>query len=160
MAGSPKRAERRARFEAWIADPEDAMDELCEWIDERGEHGHLMGFSRFKDLPYTTLREWIEQDAGRVAVYARACELRNEAMAVSSLEIVDEDPGVNPQTGALDSAGVAWARTRADHRKWVLSKLSKRYADKVEIDATVRHDVVGELREFLSASRLPLKAGS
>jgi hypothetical protein len=158
MAGSPKKQERRARFEAWITAPEEAMDELVEWMAEMGDVGHLTGFCKVKDVSYTAVMSWIDADSDRAELYARAREARIEAMAAESLAIVDEAASTNPITGAVDSADIAHKKLRADHRRWLLSKLApKRYGDKLELDATLKHDVVGELRAFLDGSRLKVR---
>lgn len=161
MAGSPNKRERRERYEAWIANPEEAIEELAEWLVEMGEHGHLLGFCKVKDIPYTTVRGWIDSDSERIATYARAREVRAEAMEVETLSIVDRDPDRNPITGAVDTGDVAHMKLRADHRRWLLSKLApKKYGDKLDIDANLKVDAVGDLRAFLDGSRLKVKAQS
>jgi len=161
MAGSPKKKDRLARWRDWTSKPQQAMSELCEFIETGGSAGHLLRFSQNRDFAYTTLRDWIDADDARTAMYARARDRRADVMADEVVAIADEDPGVGPQ-GGTDSGAVNHLRLRVDARKWAASKLApRRYGDKLELAGGVEHshDAVGELRDFLmqTGSRLPIK---
>lgn len=157
MAGSPKRAERRERFEAWVADPEGAMSELCEWMCEGKS---LRTFIVGKDFPYGSVYEWIAADESRADRYAHARDIRATNLSEQIEDEAFADPPQNSR-GDVDSGAVQLMRLRVDSIKWAASKLApKRYGDKIEVDATVKHDVVGELRDFLAGSRLPVRPQS
>jgi hypothetical protein len=49
-------------------------------------------------------------------------------------------------------------KVRIDTLRWIASKLANRkYGDKLDINAKLEHDVVGELRSFLQGgSKLPI----
>ncbi len=101
--------------------------------------------------------EWIHETPQREQRYARAMEARAQWWA-NEIERVCEEPVRRNEKGNLDPADVQMKRLKVDTLKWVAAKFApKRFGDRVEVDATVKHDVVGELRAFLGASgRLPV----
>lgn len=157
MAGTPKKRERLQRWREWTAKP-GAIEELCDHI---AGGGHLLGWTQERDFAYRTVDAWIQADADRSALYARARELRADVKAAELESIADEPiPDVETQWGKhKDAAAVAHQKLRVETRKWAASKLNpRRYGDKVEVEARHTHDVMGELRDFLlgSNSRLPI----
>lgn len=149
MAGTPKKTERRLRWDQWSGQPL-AVEELCDAL-ACGES--LLSFSRRMDLAYTTLRDWLDSDEERSAKYARARDRRADVLAERIEQAVDEPAATNSR-GDVDPGAVAEKRLKVDTLKWVASKLApRRYGDKIEVDATLKHDVVGDLREFLAQGR-------
>lgn len=99
---------------------------------------------------------WCDQDADLADQYARARDSMIDAIADETIAIADKLPGLNPTTGAVDSAEVAHRKLQVDTRKWLLSKLApKRYGERVEVAgdpdaplvATIRRVVVGSARK-------------
>ena len=152
MAGTPCKAQRRADFKGWIAQPSQALAELCEWVETRGSEGHLMAFTRAKGFAYTSTRDWIDAEPSRSIAYAKARERRADVIAEELVAIADAEPGRTP-AGAVDPAAVAHQRLRVETRRWAASKLApRRYGDKVEIDAKVHGDPIAELVQRIHAS--------
>lgn len=89
-------------------------------------------------LSSKTFYEWLddENNADKVKQYARATELRAEALLDEMFEIVDDserDKIYNEITGSEITNGEAIQRSRLryDARKWLVSKLNpKKYGDK------------------------------
>jgi hypothetical protein len=78
--------------------------------------------------------EWLKHDAVFRAAYEFAISMRAEKMAEEIVEISDEQPPRDCETGKIDSAWVAWQKNRVDARKWTASRLlPKKYGDKVAI---------------------------
>lgn len=162
MPGSPIKTERKAAFDRWAADPEGALKELCEWVETRGTDGHLMAFTRAKGFAYTSIRDWIAGDSARSLAYATARERRADVIAEELIAIADEPPGLTP-AGAVDPAAVAHQRLRVETRRWAASKLApRRYGDKVELEAKISSDPVGDLVRRIHAAdtRVPLSPTS
>lgn len=147
---------RRDVWERCKAEPDAFLLALREHMVEGGS---LASFCREMGLAYCTVSDWIYADTGRTATYARAREDRAEAFHERIVEAATR-PVRRTDKGNLDPADVALRRLEVDSLKWAASKLApKRYGEKIEVDATVRHDVVGELRNYLSGqSRLRMKA--
>ena len=95
------------------------------------------------DLPAKTFYEWLELDEEKSKQYARACELRAEALLDEMLDIVDD----SSQDKTIDDLDdeikiertnhevIQRSRLRYDARKWLISKLHpKKYGDKIEVD--------------------------
>jgi hypothetical protein len=154
MAGSPTRKERRARFDAWCAEPESLQDLL----DYLVNGGTPTEFARTLDVPYVMLRDWAEAEPARSAAYARAREDGADARFYRIESLLDEEPAYHPITGVIDPGSVQLMKVRIDTLRWIASKLANRkYGDKLDINAKVEHDVVGDLRTFLQGgSRLPI----
>ena len=73
--------------------------------------------------------------------YTRAREIRADKIFEEILEIADsqgEDVGINPITGEeqINHNVIQRNRLQIDARKWVLGKMSQRYADNQKIDVT------------------------
>jgi hypothetical protein len=128
-------------WEQWSAKP-DALEELCSHIVSGG---HLNGFCKERDIPYTNMLRWLDAEPGRSEMYARAREDRSDKLADEIVSISDEsqvkvrtDADGNEVEVVLDAAAVARNRLRVDSRKWVAAKLKPRvYGEKVQVDANV-----------------------
>lgn len=73
--------------------------------------------------------------------YTRAREIRADKIFEEILEIADsqgEDVGTNPITGEeqINHNVIQRNRLQIDARKWVLGKMSQKYADNQKIDVT------------------------
>ena len=150
------RGERWTRFDEWAQDDDEALTDLLDWLLSMGELGHLTAFCTMRRIPYSAVRNWLRDNQDRENAYMLAKAERVEAMAEALIAIADCEPGTLPH-GGMDSAAVAHAKLRIDTRRWYLSKLApKQYSDRVEVDATVTHDVVSDLRTFLATAAIPL----
>jgi hypothetical protein len=87
------------------------------------------------DMPdKTTVLRWLARNEEFRTQYARSKEESAEAIAEEYFDILDEMPPAKSD-GSLDSAAVAWAKNRADGRKWYLSKIMpKKYGEKVQTE--------------------------
>lgn len=85
----------------------------------------------------TTFFEWLSQDEEKNKQYARACELRAEALFDEILEIADDksqDVEYTENGQTQNSEFIQRSRVRIDARKWVASKLNpKKFGDKVDV---------------------------
>lgn len=97
------------------------------------------------NISSSTFFRWLDDDEELSKQYARACELRAEALLDEMLDIVDDDKRdkiYNEITGAEMTNGEAIQRSRLryDARKWLISKLHpKKYGDKLEVDQNTNH---------------------
>lgn len=83
----------------------------------------------------------LEADKDLLDTYTRAREIRADKIFEEILEIADsqgEDVGTNPETGEpqINHNVIQRNRLQIDARKWVLGKMSQRYADNQKIDVT------------------------
>lgn len=142
-------------WERFKAVPREGMAHLTECF----AHGmSLRQYAHELGVAVSVIHDFIHSDAGRAEQYARARELRADYYA----EVIATEADTPVRTnfrGDLDPADVARKRLKVDALKWTASKLApKRYGEKLEVDATVTHDVVGELRNHLNGrSKLPLR---
>lgn len=80
----------------------------------------------------TSVLRWLSRHESFRTQYRYAKEASQDAVAEEIFDILDEMPMSKPD-GAMDAAAVAWAKNRADSRKWYLSKIApKKYGDKIE----------------------------
>lgn len=127
-------------WKVWSSSPDGALAELCDYIVQGG---HLAGFCRQKGFAYTTALTWLQADARRSEMYARAREDRSDVLADEIVSISDEADAHAKLDGddvvvQFDAAAVSRNKLRVDARKWVASKLKPRtYGEKVQVDATV-----------------------
>jgi hypothetical protein len=142
-AKKPAPGQTLTPWQAWTADPHAAMAELADFVSTRGTNGHLAAFCRDKGFAYNTVRNWIDAEEARSAMYARAREDRADVIADEIVGIADEvevESVATPDgevTLKLDATAVARNRLRVDARKWVASKLKPRtYGDKQEVALT------------------------
>lgn len=142
-------------WDRFKADPERGMQALEEAMSQGVS---LHEFAREVGISVMTLHRWIHLDEERTLRYVRAQEVRAHYWA-DEITREAERPVARLPKGGLDPADVALKRLRVDSLKWVASKLAPRhYGDRIEVQAKVTHDVVGELREFIAGgSRLPLR---
>lgn len=88
-----------------------------------------------------TFCEWLSKDEELAKQYARATELRAEALLDEMIDIVDdksqdvkeeEVDGVVSRT--VNNEVIQRSRLRYDARKWLISKLNpKKYGDKIDV---------------------------
>jgi hypothetical protein len=133
-----------------------AIEVICNVM---GERGTLNGIARKLGVSFFALWSWIHENEERASLYARARDAQAEAMK-EAIQELEHEPVRRNFRGDLDPADVALKRLKADNLKWLAAKVApKRYGDKLEVDAHIQHDVVGELRAALqSRSRLPLRS--
>ena len=107
-------------------------------------------------IPPKTFYEWIDSDSEKSKQYARACEIRADAIFDEIIEISDNSSGdakINENgQEVLNNEFVARSRLRVDARKWIASKLApKKYGEKLDID----HTTAGEKIETVTVYQLP-----
>jgi hypothetical protein len=114
-------------------------DEICHRI----AHGSsLRQLTLADDMPsHPVIRGWRDKHEWFAQQYARAVEDRNDYWAAETLDIAD-----TPQEGVkTESIGavvikeihgdmIEHRRLRVDTRKWLLSKLSPKFKDKVDVN--------------------------
>jgi hypothetical protein len=116
--------------------PSEYTPEIAEAICIRLASGEsLRSVCTSDDMPdKTTVLRWLARNEEFRTQYARSKEESAEAIAEEYFDILDEMPPAKAD-GSLDSAAVAWAKNRADGRKWYLSKIMpKKYGDKVQTE--------------------------
>lgn len=90
------------------------------WLDETNEEGERTQYAIDKNKQY-----------------ARACELRADAIFDDIIDIADdssEDTQFNENSISINAEFVARSRIRIDARKWIVSKLNpKKFGDKVDV---------------------------
>ena len=95
------------------------------------------------NISSSTFFRWLDDDEELSKQYARACELRAEALLDEMLEIVDDgardvlmqDIGDGVIVEKVNNEVIQRSRLRYDARKWLISKLApKKYGDKIEVD--------------------------
>lgn len=118
---------------------QEIINEVCQLIEE--------GMSLRKavkkiGINHSTFFKYIDNDENaesnlRKAQYARATELRAEAMADEILDISDDSSNDTIYTEKGEIENKEWtnrSRLRVDSRKWLLSKLMpKKYGDKIDV---------------------------
>ena len=91
----------------------------------------------------TSWSQWVHDDEDLAIAYAQARDVGADVIADDVLRIIDEEPervvqideDGNKSTSRLDSAGVAWARNRAELRLKLLAKWApKKYGDKQQVE--------------------------
>ena len=141
---------------------DDSMGELCGHVVSGG---HLAGFCKERGLPYTSMGRWLNSDATRADMYARAREDRSDLLADEILAISDDtsndtyidDKGIS----RVDQEAIARSRLRVDSRKWLAAKLKPRiYGDKLDVvQAVTVRDVSDEsIRDRLAALGVTIAA--
>lgn len=144
---SPRKRERRARFESLIADPETYLGILATLRSGIG----LRTWALAHDVPYATIAKWIDTDPERKHQAAEARIAGAHALVEESLMILDGDPPKHP-SGGIDNAGVNLLKARSEARRWLAARLMpKQYGDSIELStkATVEVNIqaILELRE-------------
>lgn len=87
----------------------------------------------------STFRLWCDKDADLAARYARACDVRADAIFEQIFDIADDnqhDIRLNADgVELLNTDHVQRAKLRIDARKWALSKMQpKKYGDKLDVN--------------------------
>ncbi|MFZ2432491.1 MAG: hypothetical protein WAW57_15235 [Lutibacter sp.] len=90
------------------------------------------------NMPSTqTFYNWIDGDSYKSKRYARACEVRADAIFDEIIDIADEtnkDTIIKDGFEIQNSEWISRSRLRVDARKWIVSKLNpKKYGDKTDI---------------------------
>ncbi|MCC7462106.1 MAG: hypothetical protein IT480_06535 [Gammaproteobacteria bacterium] len=111
--------------------PEKTAEAIIDWL---ASGKALREFCRKRGAPaWRTVYDWIDKDAEFAARIAQAREIGADAIAEETLEIIDTQAEIAPNTGCRDSAHVAWLRNRAWQRMQLLAKWNpKKYGEKVE----------------------------
>jgi hypothetical protein len=113
------------------------VDQRFETILLRIEDGEALR-QILKSIPMSasTFYEWLEGSEVMAKRYARACELRADAIFDEIIEIADDSSqdGIETDNGPIvNSEFVQRSRLRVDTRKWIVAKLNpKKYGDKNE----------------------------
>jgi Asp-tRNA(Asn)/Glu-tRNA(Gln) amidotransferase C subunit len=94
-----------------------------------------------ENISFSTFYIWLDDDEDKAKQYARATEIRAEAMAEDILEICDafENDIMLDQDGKeiTNHNVIQRDRLRVDTRKWLMSKMMpKKYSDRQQIDHT------------------------
>lgn len=136
-------------FQRW-AQKDGAFEELIAFILDGG---HMADFCKAREIPYTTMYDWVRKDDSRSEMYARAREDRADKLADEIVSIADEAdyaPVVDMATGqtvamAFDKTAVARNKLRVDARKWIAAKMKPRiYGEKVQVEGTIDHKSVSD----------------
>lgn len=111
-----------------------------------------------------TFLGWVMQDDALAERYRLARGLGLDVMADEIVEI-SNTPKIGTKTVSkvtgleiTEADMTDHRRLQIDARKWLLAKMApKKYGDRIEVDANVKVDAVGDLRAFLATgSRLPI----
>ena len=94
------------------------------------------------EMPSTfTLYKWLAASPAMAQSYARARDQCMDRWADEIIAIADDASGDyyedDQGNSKFDNQNPQRSKLRIDTRKWVMSKISRRYADKVEIEQTV-----------------------
>lgn len=121
----------------------DIIDEICLKITNGATLRKSLDES---SISYETFFRWIDADESKSKQYARATELRAEAMAEELLSIADTPmEGVTTKTladGGVEETKADMIQHRKlmiDSRKWLMSKMfPKKYSEKVQNEHTIK----------------------
>ena len=123
----PKSAERRER---WLAMSDDAQQLQQELVDCVSQGESLHAWCKRNDIPYTTVRRWIDSVPARKHDYEQARIARAE-WHVADIESMLTDV----RNGSLEPSA---ARVIAENKRWIASRMDPHlWGDKVQIDANV-----------------------
>ena len=118
------------------------VDEICNKIS----NGNSLRRSLIEsEIAFETFYRWIDADESKSKQYARATELRAEALLDEMLEIADEnnaDVYIDDLGNAkIDGNTVQRSRLQYDARKWLASKLNpKKYGDRIQQDVNIKQE--------------------
>lgn len=116
---------------------ETVFESICQEIENGSS---LIAILRREDTPSTkTFYQWMDADEEKIKRYARACEIRQEALfeeihliadtPVEGITVTTDDKGKTTETKG-DMLG--HRRLQIDARKWMLGKMNpKKYGDRV-----------------------------
>ena len=111
------------------------------WRIAQGET--LAALGRELDFHPASWNVWVRGDEELAIAYQHARDVGADVIAEDVLRIIDEEPervvqideDGNKSTSRIDSAGVAWARNRAELRLKLLAKWNpKKYGDRQTVD--------------------------
>lgn len=123
----PKNAERRDRWLAMSAEPEELITELTDCVAQ-GESLHA--WCKRKDMAYNTVNDWINRVPARKDQYERARIARAE-WHVSDIESMMTEV----RSGDLDPSA---ARVIAENKRWLASRMDPHlWGEKVQVEANV-----------------------
>lgn len=71
------------------------------------------------------VRQWVVDFPWFGEAYARAKQAGIDSLVEEGMDIVDEAPP-STESGATDSGHVAWAKTRAEYRRWLAERMAPR----------------------------------
>lgn len=137
---------KRAGRKPWEYDEEIAA-EVCDRLSQ-GES--LRSICEDPRLPsHQTIYKWAAVQPTFRTAYARAREAQMEGWADEIVEIADDDSGDYVERigkdgtveRAFDPENVQRSKLKIETRKWIMSKLAPRYADKVALDVSGTIDV-------------------
>lgn len=120
----------------------------------------LKATCRKLDISHSTVLQWVRDDReGFANLYARSRQLQVEAWAdliVAEAEDSSKDTVTltrrdGTEYEAPDHEWISRSRLRVDTYKWLMSKLSKKYADKVE--QTQIHEIGDTLKNEIARVR-------
>ncbi len=127
-------------------------EDLFKAIFESIENGNSLRKALIENkLSSSTFFIWLEEDEIKSKQYARATELRAEALLDEMMDIVDEsDRDIIPMelsdgvfVEKVNHEAIQRSRLRYDARKWLISKLNpKKYGDKSEVDVTSKGEKI------------------
>jgi len=97
----------------------------------------LRNILKEKDMPSTsTFYEWLDLYDTKAKQYARACEIRADAIFDEIIDIADEtskDTIVTEKGEIPNNEWISRSRLKVDARKWIASKLNpKKYGEKIQ----------------------------
>lgn len=112
----------------------DIINRICEDI----QNGRSLR-SVLKD-DYTpdavTFYKWIDADEEKLKQYARACEMRADAIFDEMFDIADDSSGDREAFVGVNR--IHRHKLQIDTRKWALAKMNpKKYGDKLQVDSTI-----------------------
>lgn len=123
----PKNVERRERWLAMSAEPEELITELTDCVAQ-GESLHA--WCKRKDMAYNTVNDWINRVPARKEQYERARIARAE-WHVSDIESMMTEV----RRGDLDPSA---ARVIAENKRWLASRMDPHlWGEKVQVEANV-----------------------
>jgi len=132
-----------------MAYSEKDIEEIFSTILERIEKGEaLRQILKEEKMPSSqTFYVWIEEDKVKSKRYARATELRADAIFEDILDIADDSSHdiIKDKEGneKINTEFVQRSRLKVDARKWIVAKLNpKKYGDK--IDVTSNHETINQ----------------
>ena len=128
----------------WTEDKKkEAINIILNEIAENGKsvRSILNGANRYILPSNVTFCEWLSKDEELAKQYARATEIRAEALLDEMIDIVDDkskdvkEQEINGEISqTVNNEAIQRSRLRYDARKWLISKLNpKKYGDKIDV---------------------------
>lgn len=129
------------------------LDELgVQWVCDRvADMKSMTAIANEAQTNIGSLMSWVQADPLRLV---RVKEARR-----STAQVWD-DLAVETIRQAGDGFELSKAKELAHHYRWRASKIApKEYGERLDVDATVKHDVTGQLAEFIAGrtNRVPIK---